>query len=88
MKQGTTHGQIIRDRHSSCQVLIAGCLATCLFEAKERPKPHIFFIHSYLVIALFRMAEVNDRNSRVAHKYIFTTDISVNYARAMNRRQR
>jgi len=56
-----------------------------LFEAKEKTKQRIFFIHGSLVIRLFRMAEVDDRNSRVAHEDIFRTDISMKYARAMNR---
>jgi len=64
----------------------ANCQASFLFKAKEKTEPCIFFIHGFLVIASFRMAEVNDRNSRAAHKDIFPTDISMKNARAMDRR--
>ena len=43
-----------------------------------------FFILGFLVIALFRMPKVDDRNSKVAHKDILLTDISVEYASTMN----
>lgn len=55
-------------------------------EAQERTKLCIFLIHGSLVITLSRMAEINDHYSQVTHEDIFQTDISVNYARVMNRR--
>jgi hypothetical protein len=54
---------------------------------KAKQELHVFFIHGLLVIGSFRMAEVDDCDSRVAHKDIFTTDISMQYAHAMNGRQ-
>ena len=64
----------------------ANCQTGFLFAAKEKTEPCIFFIHGFLVIAKFRMAKVDDRNSRAAHEDIFPTDIPVKYARAMDRR--
>jgi hypothetical protein len=64
----------------------ADCQVGFLFEAKEKTELCVFFIRGFLVIASFRMAEVDDRNSRAAHEDIFPTDISVKNARTMDRR--
>jgi len=61
---------IMTDTASSLrQALNAVWQATFLFETKEKPKLCVFFIRGFLVIALSRMAEVDDRNSRVARGY-------------------
>jgi len=64
----------------------ANCQASFLFKAKEKTEPCIFFIHGSWSSHRSEWAEVNDRNSRAAHKDIFPTDISMKNARAMDRR--